>query len=162
MQELYLTSIGQEDVGRFDVAVDDPFGVGRVERVSKLRTQLEHIGSLERMPPQMLAERHAPNHLHDEKRLPLMLADVVQRADVRVVELRDRPRFPLEPLAAFGIVGEVRRQDLDGDGPVQPGVGRLVDLAHATRAIGGEDLVRSKTGARGECHVVGGMKRSQL
>ena len=60
--------------------------------------------------------------------------------------------FALEALAEIGIVGDVRGQDLDGNGAVQAGVGGFVDLAHTARAEGGFDLIRAECGAWAEMH----------
>ena len=38
-------------------------------------------------------------------------------------------------------IGQVRGQDFDRDGAVQPRVAGFIDLAHAARADRGEDLV---------------------
>lgn len=59
---------------------------------------------------------------------------VLQRADVRVAEVRDALRLALESLAELWSVGQERRQDLDGDGPIQAGVGGAIHLSHATGA----------------------------
>ena len=52
-----------------------------------------------------------------------------------------------------GLISDMGGEDLDGDGPLQPGVGGLVDLAHATRADGGLDLIRAEVSAalQGHC-----------
>jgi hypothetical protein len=42
---------------------------------------------------------------------------------------------------------DVRGQHLDGDGPLQPGVGGLVDLPHPPSADGGLDLIRAEASA---------------
>ena len=81
------------------------------------------------------------------KRDAVLFADVVQRADVRVVQAGDGLRFALEALLHLGVVGEVRRQDLDRDRAVQPRVGGLVDLAHAAGAEGAGDFVRTEARA---------------
>ena len=85
--------------------------------------------------------------LHDQEVDPVLLADVMERADVRMVQARDRLGFPLEPLAEIGIVGHMRQEHLDGDGAVQAGVGGLVDLAHAPSAEGRLDFVGAERGA---------------
>ena len=41
------------------------------------------------------------------------------------------PGFLQEAPAPLGVGGELTRQDLDRDRPLQPGVGRAIDLAHA-------------------------------
>ena len=82
--------------------------------------------------------------------MALVLADVVERADVRMLEARDVPRFALEPLApARHRRPDAGRQHLDGDEAIEPRVARLVDLAHAAFADEGEDLVGTEPGAGG-------------
>jgi len=60
---------------------------------------------------------------------------------VRVVQLRDRFGLALEACLAFGALCEVFGEDLDGYGPVEAGVGGLVDLTHTALADWGEDFV---------------------
>ena len=90
---------------------------------------------------QALGQRLALYIFHDEVVDAVLLAHVVKRADVWVVELRDRLRLALESLPSLGALGEVSRKDLDGDGAVEPCVVGLVDLAHASRTYRREDLV---------------------
>jgi hypothetical protein len=61
-------------------------------------------------------------------------------------------RLPLEPLPGFGIGGESRRQDFNGDRAVEAGVSRPLPLAHSARAELGQDFVRSEFRAGGQCH----------
>ncbi len=49
--------------------------------------------------------------------------------------------FQLEPNEPLGVVGEVGRQDLDGDVAAQPRIVSAVHLAHAARADQTENLV---------------------
>ena len=86
------------------------------------------------------------------KRRAVLTADVVERADVRVVERGDRAGFALEPLAELRVAGEVRRQDLDRDGAIETRVARLVDLAHPARAERRHDFVRTESRTGGERH----------
>ena len=69
-------------------------------------------------------------------------ADVVKNADVGMVQAGDGARFTLEALAAHGIAGEMRRQNLDGHGAVKAGVPGAINLAHPARAQRREDFVR--------------------
>lgn len=68
-------------------------------------------------------------------------AHVVLRADVRMIERRERLRLPPKPLTEHGVRVDPAREDLDRNGPVQPGVAGLVDLAHAAGASRGKDFV---------------------
>jgi len=92
-------------------------------------------------------QRLAIEVLHDEIRRAVLFADVVQRADVRVLELRDRARFAIEPFSELGISGERRWQDLDGDDAIETRVARLVDLAHSAGADGRLNFVRAEPNA---------------
>ena len=84
--------------------------------------------------------------------MPSWLADVMEGADVRMVQAGDGLGFPLEPLAEIGVGGHMRREDLDGDRAIQAGVGGLADFAHPAYTKGRLDLVRSDRGAKGEGH----------
>ncbi len=66
---------------------------------------------------------------------------------MRVVQAGDGLRLALEPLLEIRVRGDVLGEHLDGDGAVQPGVTGFVDLTHASRANGREDLVRAEGGA---------------
>src|SRR3989304_915072 len=60
---------------------------------------------------------------------PILASDVIERADVRMVQARDGTGLALEAVTKSGVVGQVRRQDLDGHGAIESGVLRLVDLS---------------------------------
>ena len=70
-----------------------------------------------------------------------MLADVVQRTDVRVIQRGDGARFTVEALPELRIGCELRGENLDGDDAVEPRIAGPIDLAHAAGAKGGLNLV---------------------
>src|SRR2546422_1351187 len=80
------------------------------------------------------------------------MTDVVQYANVWMIQLRDRFRFALEPLLVYGISGELRRQNLDRDGPVKACVACTIHLSHPARSKRRNDLVRPESSAAGQCH----------
>ena len=82
----------EEDIARFQVAMDDPLPVGRGERVGHLHRDPQRFvqrqaGSPGRGAGASVLERFPVQQLHDEKRGAGMLADVVQGTDVRMGEL---------------------------------------------------------------------------
>jgi hypothetical protein len=99
-----------------------------------------------------LAESFSLEELRDEKDDLRLFAEVVNVQDVRMREGRDRAGFPFEPGERLRIPGEVIGQDLDSDFAVEPRIPGAIDLAHAARAQGREDLVRPETGADGNGH----------
>src|SRR5579864_9656454 len=74
--------------------------------------------------------------------------DIVQGADVGMVQGRDRVRFALEAL------GELLVGNLDGDGAIQPRIASFVDLAHAARADGRDDLIGSQPSSSRQGHKI--------
>ena len=90
-----------------------------------------------------LGQRLALEILHDQEVNPVLAADVMERADVRMIQRGDGARLTLEALASLGIVGDLRRQDLDRHVPTEPGVAGAVDLAHPARAEPRVDLIRA-------------------
>ena len=120
---------------------------GLVERQGSYRGLTSGTRSqscLERLPIEVFE--------HEEIRRALA-ADVVQGADVRVVQGGHDPRLALEPVAELRIARERVGEDLDRDRAIEPRVARLVHLAHAAGTQGGEDLIGAEVGAGSEGHV---------
>ena len=90
--------------------------------------------------------------LHDEEGDAVLLADVVEGADVGVAQAREDAGLGAEALEALAVLC-VRGQDLDGDGAVEARVAGAVHLAHASRSEGRNDLVRAEARAGAERHV---------
>ena len=103
--------------------------MGFVEGVRSLDRRLERLVERQRPFLQPMGQRFAFEVLHDEERRAVLLADIKQRANVRVIKPRDRASFTVEALAELRIAGEALGQDLDRDGAIEPRVARLVDLA---------------------------------
>ena len=76
------------------------------------------------------------------KSTPSCVVELVDRADVRVVQARDRSGFALEAFLEIVVAGHVARDDFDGDGAIDAGVLRAAHLAHTAAADGGFDFVR--------------------
>ena len=90
-----------------------------------------------------LEQRLPAQQLHDEVGRSVRLrrlADVVDRADVRMVQRRGRARLALEAPQVFFRRRERRRQQLHRDIAAELQIVRLVDLAHAAGADRRDDL----------------------
>jgi hypothetical protein len=98
VEHLHLLARRDEDVCRFDIAVHDAVRMRGVERVGNLNRDLEH-GADRRADGRRCADRGLPlQQLHRDELGAFVLVDVVNRADVRVVERRRGPRFALEAI----------------------------------------------------------------
>src|SRR5262249_33667065 len=100
------TRARQHDVRRLQVAVYDALTVRVIERVGDLDRVPHDLRDGKRTADQAMRERLAVDVFHDQERLPAGLAAVVQRADVRMIQVRDGARFPLETRAAGRAVGD--------------------------------------------------------
>ncbi len=152
--EQLQTRARHHHVGRLQVTVHDPLPVSLFQRVGNLDSVAQHL--LDRQSPagrQAVGQRLSFQVLHDEVLRPVLVPDVVQRADVRVRELRDRLRFTLEALAHLGR-SAVRRENLDRDRAIEPRVAGPVHLPHPPGADRREDLVGPEAEARRERHAV--------
>ena len=72
--------------------------------------------------------------LHGDERLAVLLADVVNGADVGMIQGGCGVRFAPEAAERLRIAGDLVGQKLQGDETMQPGVFGLVDDAHAAAA----------------------------
>jgi len=111
--------------------MDDPSLVRRLQSISNLIGVHERPIGRESATSQHIGERFPVEELHDQEFGAVLVADVEQRADVGVAQCSDRARFSIKPLPRCGISGKARRQDLNGDGPIQARVAGTIDLAHA-------------------------------
>src|SRR5205814_9743534 len=68
-----------------------------------------------------------------DERHAALLADVVDRHDVGMIDARRGARFPLESPSQLLLLGEVGAQHLDRDRSSQAQVGGLADFAHSDR-----------------------------
>ena len=125
----------------------NPLSVGLVQGVGNRDSHLHGLAERQRATGDTRSERLALQVLHHQEVGVSLPADVEQRADVRMVQPGDGLRFALEALLHFEVLGKVRREHLDGHRAVQPGIGRLVYLAHAAGADRRNDLVGPESGA---------------
>ena len=100
---------------------------------------------------QAVGERLSFEELHDEKGHAVELADVVNRADVRMGDARDGAGFALKPFELRP--GRARRrQDLDRNRAIELRVPGMVDLAHAAGAERGKDFISANSVSDDEWH----------
>ena len=137
----------EHDVARLQIAVNDSGAVCPVDRGADLNGDVERLVHLQlRRTAQPVSECFPFEKLEDQIIELAVAADVVDGADVRIVQRGNDARLLLEALARFGIGGECAGQNLDGHRAIEPGVAGAIDLAHAARADRRDDLVGSEPG----------------
>ena len=132
----------EEDVGRLQVGVNDPFRVRERESVGDLDRDAHRVAGLQRTGLlDALLHRSARQVLHDDERGIVDLADVVDRDDVRMRKLCERSGFFDEHSAKIPVGRGLGIEDLESNVAVQglvPGEVNLRRSAHAERLL---DLV---------------------
>ena len=83
----------------------------------------------------------AVQKFHHDERLPVLFADVVNGADIWMVQRRCGPGFALEARQRLRVPGHFIGQKLEGDEALEAAVFRLVDHAHAASANFFDDAV---------------------
>jgi hypothetical protein len=106
VEELH-SGLRQHHVAGLQVPVHDPLPVRLVQRVGDLDPEAQRLLRRERAFQEPVRQRFSFQVLHDEVLDAVLIPDVVERADVRMRERRDRLRFPLEPLPHLLARGEV-------------------------------------------------------
>ncbi len=96
VEDLGMTALSHKKVGRLDVAMDDALGMRRVERIGNLDRQRQQRVQFHGTPGDHVLQGHAIEILHGDKRLAVLLANVVNRADVGMVQRRSRLRLALK------------------------------------------------------------------
>src|SRR5262249_11884570 len=126
-----LTAFGNENVCRFNVAMDDSFGVSSFKRVGYLRRQFQQFVCLQWASAQALPQRLALKQLHDDERMTFGLVDIMDCANVGMIESRSGLRLTAESRKGSWILPQIRRQKLQRDRARYPGVLGFVDNTHA-------------------------------
>ncbi len=142
---------GDEDIRRLDVAMNDAAGVRGVEAIRDFDAELEDTVERQRSARDLVLQRPAIEQLHDDEPLGAVLADVVDGADVWMVERRGDAGLALEPIQRLGIAGQIGRQELQRDLAAQTHVFGAIDDAHAAGAEALENLVMADNGPNHGC-----------
>ena len=141
VEDLGHSLIRDEDVRRLDVPMHDAGFVRDLEGVGQLGRYVDDllgVGASGRHP---VLQRRAFEQLHHQERLALVLAEVVDGADVGVVECRRGTSLALEALERLDVLRHAGRQELDRHLAGEVQVLGAVDDTHASAAEPGQDSV---------------------
>ena len=134
----------EEHVRRLEVAVDDAARVQRGQRGQHAEADRHRLGDAQRPAPQALGERLALEQLHGDEQLAAVLADLVDLADVRMVDAGRGAGLAPEALARGLVAAPSDDIVLSATRALQPLVARRVDDAHPALA----ELARRSRSAR--------------
>ena len=139
IQNLRLAASRHKKVRGLDIAMDDALRLCRLQCIRDLNGEIQELlrwqgRGTRRSYPQAVLKRLALQKLHDDEGLTFVLSNLVNRADIGVIECRGSLRFTLEPFQGLSVLGEFFRQEFQGDGALELGVLGLIDHTHAPAA----------------------------
>jgi len=136
VQNLDAAVASDQDIGGFQIPMNDTGRMRRRESVRDLHRQIQKLVHRFHRRRQWLAL--------DQFADDVVLADVVDRDDVGMVQSRDGPGFRVESGAIA-----LRRQQLERHAAVQSRIVGLINLSHSARAEQLDNPVRAYLRIRG-------------
>ena len=121
--------------------MNDSLRVRRFESLGDVQRDVQQTPGLDGLAFDQVLQRLTLHQLHDEEGLPFILLNVVNRADVRMIQRRRRARFALKTLQRLFVFRHIFRQKFQRDAASQPRILSLIDDAHSAAAQLLRDLV---------------------
>ena len=145
---------GDENVGGFDVAVDDAFFVGGVEGVGQLDADVDRARNREGTEGDQFVEGLPFEQLHGDEGPASVFFDGVNDANAGMIERGGSAGFTEEAFESLRIAVGVLREEFQGYAAAEFGVFSFVDNAHpaltklAEDAVVGDGFVEHERGAK--------------
>jgi hypothetical protein len=127
-----MASLSEENVRWFDVSVNDPFGVSGLQCIGNLHPHPNYLLIWERFADNGVFQRLAFEHLHNDEWAAVVLVNVVNRADVGMIQSRGGTRLSLQLLDGRAVEWQFLWQKLECDKAAEFQVFGLVNHSHAS------------------------------
>src|SRR6202161_4068723 len=121
--------------------MDDALGVRNFQAVRQLNGDVQKLGYSNRLFGDALLESLAFQQLHRNEGALFKFPDIVNRANVWVIQRRREARIALKTLDCLGITPNIAGKKLQRNLPAKTRVLRLVNDAHASACNNFEDGV---------------------
>ena len=115
-----MATTADKDVGRLDVAVNDVRVVRGIERIRDFDAECQHCVQWQTaMIDESVLQRGAFEALHDDKGAAILLADIVNGANVRVVQRRRGSSLAAKATQRVRVASQFIRQELQRHDPLE-------------------------------------------
>ena len=139
--------LGQHDVGGFQIAVQKPAGMRFLKRLGDLPGRTQGIGQRQSAVLQPAMQRFPLDVFHDEEQRIAVFANLKDLADVGMIERGHGHRLAAQALARARVSRRHGWEQLDGDLAIETRIVGAIDLAHASRPDGGQNLIGAEARA---------------
>src|SRR6266566_3718519 len=134
VEDFGVAAIRDKEVRGLNVAMNDAFGVRGIQGVGDLDAQREQSFQFHGTAGNAVLQGCAFQKLHGNERLPFLFPDVVDGADVGMIQGGRSLCFSLESGESMRITGYILRQKLERDETVETSVLRFVNHSHPAAA----------------------------
>ncbi len=141
IEDFGVAAGGDEDVGRLDVAMDDALFVRGVERVGDFDAERQQQSERQGLFRDAVLEGLALQKLHRDEIAAVVLGNVVNRADARMIQRGSGAGFAPETLEGVGIALQFRREEFQGHAAAQIQILSDVDHTHSATTEPVDDAV---------------------
>ena len=141
IQNFRLSAFHEKNIRGLDVAMHDSLRVRRVEAVGDLNADLQELRNFDGLSVDAVFERLALEQLHGDERTAFEFADIVNGADVGMIERGRGARFAAETLDGLSVLGDVVGKEFQRDTAAEARVLGFVDHAHSAAAQFFQDAV---------------------
>ena len=140
--ELHNAIIGEQNIGRLNIAVHHPVGVHRLQCVSDLQQNRQQLLRLQAPAVGQILVKGAPvNQFHHDPAHAVSFPMVEDGRQVRVRDLHSVACFHPQTLQEGGLTGEFGAQYFDGDFPMRDTVAGRPHFTHRAHGdLAGESV----------------------
>lgn len=153
IQDLNRPILGQEQVFRFQVPVNDASLMGDRQSAGNLQGQLDRLTLGLGTVGHRRAKIGSFEQLRNNVGKTFVRPDIVHGENIGVIQGRGGPRFPLEALQPLRIAGEGAGQNFDRHIAMQTQIPGAINFSHAPGAQQPGNLIRAQLGSRRKLHV---------
>src|ERR1700693_292754 len=156
-----VAAFSDKNIGGLDVAMDDSFAVGSIERVGDVDTEIEEQFQIQGAARDAVLQRFAVKTFHGDVGLPIFLANFVNGADVGMIQRGGRSRLAAKSLERLVVFSHFFGKKFQRDVPAEVSILGFVHDTHTTAAelfddaVMGDGLANERVGAGHVLHILG-------
>ena len=106
-----MAARSDENIRRLDVSMNDSFRVRHIQSVGNFDGEIEQHLKLKRTAGDAMLQRRAFQILHHDEGMAVLLRDLVNRSDVRMIQRGSGARFAAKTFKSLRISGHLFRQE---------------------------------------------------